>query len=52
MYIEIHEDSEHRRKARSHSLVPKNIPIYGFIYEVKSDRLLEVKAAMEAGQTS
>jgi carbonic anhydrase len=30
--------------------VPKNIPIYGFIYDVRSGKLVEVPAAMAAGR--
>jgi carbonic anhydrase len=35
---------------RAHPLVPGNLPIYGFIYEVESGRLVEVPAATEAGR--
>jgi carbonic anhydrase len=37
-------------RIRRHPLVPKTIPIYGFLYDVKTGRLLEVPAAMEAGR--
>ena len=37
-------------RIRQHPLVPKGIPIYGFIYDVKTGRLIEVKAATEAGK--
>ena len=37
------------KRVRSHALVPKTIPIYGYLYDVKSGRLIEVKAATEAG---
>ena len=36
-------------RIRNHPLVPKNIPIYGYIYEVESGRLVEVPGAKEAG---
>ena len=36
-------------RIRRHPLVPKNIPIHGFVYEVESGRLLEVQGAKEAG---
>lgn len=36
-------------RIRNHSLVPKYIPIYGFIYDVKTGKLVEVPAAMKAG---
>lgn len=38
------------RRVRAHPLVPKTIPIYGYIYDVKSGRLLEVAEATEAGR--
>ncbi len=37
------------RRIRSHPLVPGAIPIYGYIYDVKSGRLVEVPAATAAG---
>ena len=36
-------------RIRSHPLVPGNIPIYGYIYDVKTGRLIEVPAATAAG---
>jgi carbonic anhydrase len=30
--------------------VPKNIPVYGYIYDVRSGRLVEVPAATAAGK--
>ena len=39
-------------RIRSHPLVPRTIPIYGFIYDVKSGRLNEVTAATTAGASS
>jgi carbonic anhydrase len=38
------------RRIRSHPLVPAGIPIYGYVYDVKSGRLLEVPEATEAGR--
>jgi carbonic anhydrase len=38
------------RRIRSHPLVPGDIPIYGFIYDVKNGRLIEVKQATESGR--
>jgi carbonic anhydrase len=35
---------------RAHPLVPKDVAIYGYIYDVKSGRLIEVPAATEAGK--
>ena len=37
-------------RIRNHPLVPKNIPIYGYIYDVKNGRLVEVKEATQAGK--
>jgi carbonic anhydrase len=36
-------------RIRAHPLVPKAIPIYGYIYDVKTGRLVEVKQATAAG---
>ncbi|MDS3861424.1 carbonic anhydrase [Thermosynechococcaceae cyanobacterium BACA0444] len=38
------------RRIRRHPLVPSNIPIYGFIYDVKTGQLIEVTQATEAGK--
>lgn len=40
------------QRIRSHPLVPSRIPIYGYIYDVKSGKLVEVPAATAAGQAS
>jgi carbonic anhydrase len=37
-------------KIRAHPLVPKDVAIYGYIYDVKSGRLIEVPAATDAGK--
>jgi carbonic anhydrase len=37
-------------RIRNHPLVPGSIPVYGYIYDVKSGRLIEVPAATEAGK--
>jgi carbonic anhydrase len=37
------------RRIRSHPLVPARIPVYGYIYDVATGRLVEVPAATEAG---
>lgn len=39
-------------RIRNHPLVPSSIPIYGFVYDVKSGRLIEVEAATLAGAAS
>ena len=36
-------------RIRNHPLVPKSIPIYGFLYDVRSGKLLEVEAANAVG---
>jgi carbonic anhydrase len=36
-------------RIRAHPLVPAAIPVYGFIYDVRSGRLLEIEAATAAG---
>lgn len=38
------------RRIRSHPLVPGDVPIYGYVYDVKSGRLIEVPEATEAGK--
>ena len=43
------EDVERIRK---HPLVPANIPIYGYIYDVKTGRLIDVPAATAAGKAA
>jgi carbonic anhydrase len=37
-------------RIKSHPLVPSEIPVYGYIYDVKSGRLQEVPEASEAGK--
>lgn len=39
-------------RIRNHTLVPKYIPIYGFIYDVKTGKLVEVPEAMRAGRAA
>jgi carbonic anhydrase len=39
-------------RIRNHPLVPKNIPIYGYIYDVVTGRLVEVPEATKAGKAS
>lgn len=38
------------QRIRTHPLVPGDIPIYGFIYDVGNGKLVEVPAAMNAGR--
>ncbi len=39
-------------RIRKHSLVPGRIPIYGYIYEVETGRLVEVAEATRAGRAT
>ena len=39
-------------RIRRHPLVPKTIPIYGYIYDVKSGKLVEVEGATRAGRAT
>lgn len=50
--IKKQEDSvvEDVLRIRNHSLVPSDIPVYGYIYDVKSGKLIEVPEASKAGQ--
>lgn len=40
------------RRIRNHPLVPRDIPIYGFIYDVRTGRLNEVKEAVAVGRSA
>lgn len=40
------------KRIREHPLVPADIPIYGYVYDVKTGRLDEVKKATEAGRAA
>ncbi|MSP26904.1 MAG: carbonic anhydrase [Methylococcales bacterium] len=40
------------KRIKAHSLVPSDIPVYGYIYDVKSGRLIEVPEATAAGKVS
>lgn len=37
---------------RNHSLVPKSIPVYGYLYDVKTGKLEEIAEATEAGKAA
>jgi carbonic anhydrase len=39
-------------RIKAHPLVPKHIPVYGYIYEVATGRLIEVAEATHAGRAS
>jgi carbonic anhydrase len=40
------------QRIRNHPLVPKRIPIYGFLYDVRTGKLVAVPEAMEIGKES
>jgi len=40
------------QRIRNHPLVPKSIPIYGFVYDVGSGKLMEVEGASAAGKAA
>ena len=58
----VHRLADHRRpgrsvaddvrRIRSHPLVPASIPIYGFIYDVRTGRLIEVPEATTLGRAA
>ena len=39
-------------RIRSHPLVPKNVPIYGYIYDVKTGKINEVPEATKLGKAA
>ena len=39
-------------RIRRHPLVPRSIPIYGYIYDVKTGRLVEIDKATQAGRAT
>jgi carbonic anhydrase len=39
-------------RIRNHPLVPKSIPIYGFVYDVGSGKLIEVEGASSVGKAA
>jgi len=39
-------------RIRTHPLIPKSIPIYGFIYDVQSGKLIEVEGAQAIGKAA
>lgn len=44
--------TEDVKRIKNHPLVAKNIPVYGYIYDVKTGSLIEVPEATEAGRAS
>jgi carbonic anhydrase len=47
-----HNVVEDISRIRAHPLVPSRIPIYGYVYDVKSGKLIEVPEATVAGRAS
>lgn len=45
----IYQDVE---RIRNHPLVPRRIPIYGYIYDVKTGKLIEIPEATEIGRVA
>ena len=41
--------TEDVERIKNHPLVPAGIPVYGYIYDVKTGKLVEVPAATKAG---
>jgi len=39
-------------RIRNHPLVPRSIPIYGFVYDVRSGKLAEVEKAKVLGKAA
>ena len=39
-------------RIRAHPLVPRTIPIYGYVYDVKTGQLIEIPDATKAGRAS
>src|SRR5436190_20607453 len=39
-------------RIRQHPLVPKSIPVYGYVYDVKTGKLVEVEEATRAGRVA
>jgi carbonic anhydrase len=44
--------TEDVQRIKRHPLVPGDIPVYGYIYDVKTGRLIEVPEATEAGKVA
>ena len=42
--------TEDVQRIKRHPLVPQDIPVYGYIYDVKTGRLIEVPEATQAGR--
>ncbi|MEZ4667967.1 MAG: carbonic anhydrase [Anaerolineae bacterium] len=42
--------TEDVQRIRNHPLVPKDVPVYGYLYDVKTGKLIEVPSATQAGR--
>lgn len=40
------------QRIRNHPLIPKSIPVYGYLYDVRSGKLIEVEGAQAAASAS
>jgi carbonic anhydrase len=40
------------KRIRLHPLAPREIPIYGYIYDVKTGKLIQIPKATEIGKAS
>jgi carbonic anhydrase len=40
------------KRIKNHPLVPSNIPVYGYIYDVKSGKLIEIPEATKLGKAT
>ena len=38
------------KRIRNHPLVPKSIPVYGYLYDVKTGKLKEIPEATAVGR--
>lgn len=47
-----HSVIEDVKRIRNHPLIPKDIPVYGYYYDVKTGKLVEVKEATKIGRAS
>ena len=49
---EVDSATDDVRRIRNHPLVPASIPIYGYVYDVKSGKLIEVPEASRVGRSA
>ena len=46
------DEEQLRERIRNHPLVPSSIPVYGYIYDVRSGKLIEVEGATAVGKAA